>query len=49
MLELVKPIETSKFFKGNPHPHDESLPSFAAINVTEMAPFILPFLFPHHG
>jgi len=24
-----------KFYKGNPHPYDESLPSFAAINVTE--------------
>lgn len=32
-----KPIEQSKFYKGNPHPYDESLPSFAAINVTEMA------------
>jgi hypothetical protein len=30
-------IEKSKFYKGNPHPYDESLPSFAAINVTEMA------------
>jgi hypothetical protein len=27
--------ETSKFYKGNPHPYDESLPSFAAINVRE--------------
>jgi hypothetical protein len=30
-------IEKSKFYKGNPHPYDESLPSFAAINVWEMA------------
>jgi len=33
----MEPIERSKFYKGNPHPYDESLPSFAAINVTEMA------------
>jgi len=36
MLRLMEPIEKSKFYKGNPHPYDESLPSFAAINVTEM-------------
>ncbi len=33
----MEPIEKSKFYKGNPHPYDEALPSFAAINVTEMA------------
>jgi hypothetical protein len=37
MLEFMETIEESKFFKGNPHPYDESLPSFAAINVTETA------------
>jgi tetratricopeptide (TPR) repeat protein len=26
---------TSKFYKGNPHPYDENLPSFAAINIWE--------------
>src|ERR1035438_5784926 len=36
MLRRMEPIEKSKFYKGNPHPYDESLPSFAAINVTEM-------------
>ena len=36
-LELMEPIEKSKFYKGNPHPYDESLPSFAAINAREMA------------
>jgi hypothetical protein len=30
-------IEKSRFYKGNPHPYDESLPSFAAITVREMA------------
>ena len=33
--ELMEQIETHKFYKGNPHPYDESLPSFAAINVAE--------------
>jgi hypothetical protein len=33
----MEPIEKSKFYKGNPHPYDESLPSFAAINVREIA------------
>jgi len=33
----MEPTEKSKFYKGNPHPYDESLPSFAAINVREMA------------
>jgi len=36
MLGIMQPIEQSKFYKGNPHPYDESLPSFAAINVTEV-------------
>ena len=30
---LMGQIEQHKFYKGNPHPYDESLPSFAAINV----------------
>jgi len=30
-------IENHKFYKGNPHPYDESMPSFAAINVMEIA------------
>ena len=34
-FEIMEPIEKSKFYKGNPHPYDESLPSFAAINVSE--------------
>jgi hypothetical protein len=33
----MEPIEASKYYKGNAHPYDESLPSFAAINLTEMA------------
>jgi len=31
----MEKIETHKFYKGHPHPYDESLPSFAAINVAE--------------
>jgi len=33
----MEPIEKSRFYKGNPHPYDESLPSFAVINVWEAA------------
>jgi hypothetical protein len=33
----MEPIEKSRFYKGNPHPYDESLPSFAVINVWEPA------------
>jgi len=39
-LTQTKPLAQTvvhKFYKGNPHPYDESLPSFAAINVIEMA------------
>jgi hypothetical protein len=32
----MKPIEKSKFYKGNPHPYDECLPSFFAINAIEL-------------
>jgi len=38
-LTELNPVEHTvihKFYKGNPHPYDESLPSFAVINVQEM-------------
>ena len=31
----MEQVEQHKFYKGNPHPYDESLPSFATINVWE--------------
>ena len=33
--ELPRQNVKHRFYKGNPHPYDESLPSFAAMNVTE--------------
>jgi hypothetical protein len=35
--ELKETTVEHKFYKGNPHPYDESMPSFAAINFTESA------------
>jgi hypothetical protein len=33
--ELLEQSVEHKFYKGNPHPYDESLPSFTAINAWE--------------